>query len=186
MQDSYSGQMRDISPFMPPNFAELPKMDQRNALQAACDKVQPDRTKQGPVFTVGETLEIRGGKFKITRIELGHLRLKSLPLAILVALLFCTGLVIAQDVDEHPMRAALERWHEFYHTEIHKTITNNPALGMYLTDGMEMGANTRSMQLRYFDRKVCRLFAAISNAPTASNFVWQIDQWTTNSLPDHP
>jgi hypothetical protein len=49
-----------------------------------------------------------------------------------------------------------------------------------------MSMNTRSMQLDYFDRKVCRLFAAITDGPTASNFVWQVDQWTTNALPSHP
>lgn len=101
--------------------------------------------------------------------------------------LVCASLaIIAQDVDEQPMRKALIRWHDFYYVERHKAVTNNPAVGMYLSDGMEMGANTRSMQLDYFDRRVCRLFGSISNAQTASNFVWQVDQWTTNSLPDHP
>jgi hypothetical protein len=49
------------------------------ALQAAKDAVQPDRSRQGPVFFVGEELEIKGGRFQVTRIEPGHLRLKSLP-----------------------------------------------------------------------------------------------------------
>lgn len=48
-------------------------------IQAAQDAVQPDRSMQGPIFVVGEVLEIRGGKFQVTRIEPGHLRLKSLP-----------------------------------------------------------------------------------------------------------
>jgi hypothetical protein len=93
---------------------------------------------------------------------------------------------LAQEVDERPMRAALIRWHEFYHVERHKCDTNNPAVGLALTSGLEFKANTRSMQLDYFDRKVCRLFAAITDAPSASNFVWQIDKWTTNALPNHP
>jgi hypothetical protein len=105
----------------------------------------------------------------------------------LIALLSLMALLaLCQDVDEHPMRAALIRWHEFYHVERHKCETNNPALGMSLSASLEMTANTRSMQLDFFDRKVCRLFAGITDAPTASNFVWQIDQWTTNALPDHP
>jgi hypothetical protein len=102
-------------------------------------------------------------------------------------LVFLTALIIyAQDVDEKPMRAALIRWHEFYHVERHKCDTNNPALGLALTPTLEMVPNTRSMQLDYFDRKVCRQFAAISNAPTASNFVWQVNEWVTKPLPTHP
>lgn len=105
---------------------------------------------------------------------------------LLAATLLVTTLALAQDVDEHPMRAALIRWHEFYNVEHHKTDTNNPALGLAVTEGLEMVPNTRSMQLDYFDRKVCRQFAAITDGPSASNFVWQIDQWTTNPLPTHP
>lgn len=48
-------------------------------VQAAKDVVQPDRSRHGPVFFVGEVLEIKGGRFQVTRIEPGHLRLKSLP-----------------------------------------------------------------------------------------------------------
>lgn len=105
--------------------------------------------------------------------------------AVIAILLICS-VILAQDVDEHPMRAALIRWHEFYHVERHKCETNNPAVGLALTSSLEFQPNTRSMQLDYFDRKVCRLFAAITDGPTASNFVWQIDQWTTNTLPTRP
>lgn len=100
--------------------------------------------------------------------------------------LACAVACMAQDaVDETPMRDALDRWHEFYHAELHKCETINPALGLAF-DGYNMSANTRYSQLRYFDRKVCRLFAGITDGPTSSNFVWQVDQWTTNALPVHP
>lgn len=84
MQDLSSGEMRDLTPFLK-DIPTLPSgepaqcRELREKLQAACDAVQPDRTKQGPIFQVGEVLEIRGGKFQVTKIEPGHLRLKSLP-----------------------------------------------------------------------------------------------------------
>ncbi len=87
MQDLSTGEMRMLDPKF---FEGLEKAaspadkhqlchDLSARIQQACDAVQPDRSKQGPVFRVGEILEIRGGKFQITRIEPGHLRLKSLP-----------------------------------------------------------------------------------------------------------
>ena len=88
MQDLRSGEMRDLTPFLKDiltvNPEEIAKMDNRitelnAALQAAKDRVQPDRSAQGPVFVLGEVLDIRGGKFQVTKIEPGHMRLKSLP-----------------------------------------------------------------------------------------------------------
>jgi hypothetical protein len=84
MQDLSDGSMKDLTPFlkdMPDNspverLVGLSKLQDK--LQAACDAVQPDRSKQGPVFMVGEVLEIKGGRFQVTKIEPGHLRLKSL------------------------------------------------------------------------------------------------------------
>ena len=83
--------MRDLTPFlgdiptMPNPFGKdsqaftnrLKELEDK--LQQAKDAIQPDRSKQGPVFVVGEVLEIRGGRFQITRIEPGHIRLKGLP-----------------------------------------------------------------------------------------------------------
>ena len=66
-----AGSERSASDFVRYRFEE--------ELQKAKDAVQPDRAKQGPVFQVGEVLDIRGGKFQVTKIEPGHLRLKSLP-----------------------------------------------------------------------------------------------------------
>lgn len=88
MQDLSSGEMRDLTPFL----KDIPVVPQSEiaaqlanaqsrlnlALQEAKDAVQPDRQLQGPVFFVGETIEIKGGKFQVTRIEPGHMRLKSL------------------------------------------------------------------------------------------------------------
>lgn len=83
--------MRDLTPFM----KDIPELSPRENIEAAFkrltgleqqlqqakDAVQPDRSKQGPVFIVGEVLEIRGGRFQITKIEPGNLRLKGLPSA---------------------------------------------------------------------------------------------------------
>lgn len=88
MQDLSTGEMRDLTPFLkdiptvdPTAYNDLAAKlkEHEQQLQAAKDAVQPDRSKQGPVFAVGEVLEIKGGRFQITRIEPGHLRLKSLP-----------------------------------------------------------------------------------------------------------
>lgn len=105
---------------------------------------------------------------------------------ILIIIGLAGTILCAQEVDERPMRAALIQWHEFYHAERHKCETNNPAVGLALAPSLDFVANTRSMQLDYFDRKVCRQFAAISNAETASNFVTKVKQWTTTPLPEHP
>jgi hypothetical protein len=51
----------------------------RDAIQNACDAVEPDRAKQGPVFAVDEVVELKGRKFLVTKVEPGHLRLKGLP-----------------------------------------------------------------------------------------------------------
>jgi hypothetical protein len=89
MQDLSTGEMRDLTPFLkgvptlPPGESIAKFMAASAALDAALqkakDEVQPDRSKQGPVFAVGEVLEIRGGRFQVTKIEPGHLKLKSLP-----------------------------------------------------------------------------------------------------------
>lgn len=85
MQDLSDGSLRPLAskffegiPTLP---SGLPKdcRETRDAIQRACDEAQPDRAKQGPVFMLGEIIEIRGGRFQVTRIEPGHLRLKSLP-----------------------------------------------------------------------------------------------------------
>lgn len=52
----------------------------REAIQSACDAVEPDRAKQGPVFVQDEVVELKGRKFLVTKVEPGHLRLKGLPL----------------------------------------------------------------------------------------------------------
>lgn len=88
MQDLSTGKLKPLSAEF---FKDLPVVaspfglkykegkELAERIQKACDAVQPDRSKQGPVFVVGEVLEIRGGRFQVTRIEPGHLRLKSLP-----------------------------------------------------------------------------------------------------------
>jgi hypothetical protein len=50
-----------------------------NELQKAKDEAIPVRDNQGPVFSVGEILEIRGGKFKVHAISDRRIYLDSLP-----------------------------------------------------------------------------------------------------------
>jgi hypothetical protein len=85
-----AGQMRELPaeffkgiPVAPNPFTGRPEPQRgkplREAIQNACDAVEPDRSKQGPVFAVDEVVELKGRKFLITKIEPGHLRLKGLP-----------------------------------------------------------------------------------------------------------
>lgn len=62
-------------------FKALPARQQREVLQAAADRVIPDRRHQGPVFLVGEELEIRGGKFRVLSLnpKRGTITFESLP-----------------------------------------------------------------------------------------------------------
>lgn len=53
--------------------------EQLAQLQRVKDEVIPERANQGPIFSVGEVVHVKGGQFQITRIEPGHMRLKSLP-----------------------------------------------------------------------------------------------------------
>ena len=47
-------------------------------LQAAKDAALPDRSRQGPVFRIGEVLEIRGGKFRVVRLKRQGIVLKGI------------------------------------------------------------------------------------------------------------
>ena len=71
--------MLDLRPFLENIATDATAFERRKALDAACEKAEPDPRKRGPVFEVGEVLEIKGGRFQVTRIEPGHLRLKGLP-----------------------------------------------------------------------------------------------------------
>lgn len=48
-------------------------------LQAAKDEAVPNREHQGPVFYVGQELEIDGGKFRVHNFGKRFLMLESLP-----------------------------------------------------------------------------------------------------------
>jgi len=51
----------------------------QDELQKAKDKAVPNREHQGPVFTIGEVLEIRGGKFRVHAITEKRIYLDSIP-----------------------------------------------------------------------------------------------------------
>ena len=79
MQDLKTGELRDISSFVEKLATDTTAFERRQALDRACAAAEPDPKRRGPVFELGEVLEIRGGRFQVTKIEPGHLRLKSLP-----------------------------------------------------------------------------------------------------------
>lgn len=83
MQDLSTGELKElpIPPELLERFDTLSERIQREALQAAADRVIPDRRDQGPVFLLGETLEIRGGRFRVFSLnpKKGTITLQSLP-----------------------------------------------------------------------------------------------------------
>jgi len=74
MQDLSTGELRPLAPKF---FEHIPPSAE--ALQAAKDDAQPDRTKHGPVFFVGEELEIKGGRFRVHAMAGTRMYLDSLP-----------------------------------------------------------------------------------------------------------
>lgn len=57
---------------------ELYKDELKEKLQKAKDEVQPDRTKQGPVYYVGQNVICEGGRFRISSIGKNKLVLKGI------------------------------------------------------------------------------------------------------------
>lgn len=53
--------------------------ESEDRLQKAKDEAIPNREHQGPVFTIGEVLEIRGGKFRVNGITRKRIYLDSIP-----------------------------------------------------------------------------------------------------------
>ena len=70
MQDLSTGQMIPVDS---ERFA-----NDRESQQRAKDAAIPIRENQGPVFGIGETLEIRGGKFRVHAIAGKRIYLDSL------------------------------------------------------------------------------------------------------------
>ena len=48
-------------------------------LMHAADTAIPDKSRHGPIFTVGEIVWLRGGKFEIAEITTDGIKLKGLP-----------------------------------------------------------------------------------------------------------
>lgn len=77
MQNTHTGDLVQLSPEAMKAYAELgnPESD----LQSVKDAAIPNREHQGPVFAVGEILEIKGGKLRVNGISRKRLYLDSLP-----------------------------------------------------------------------------------------------------------
>lgn len=86
MQDLSTGELKPIfldafkeaipnQAFEP--FEQLEKL--KDSLQASKDSVIPIRENQGPVFCIGEIIEVKGGKFKVSGITSKRIYLDSLP-----------------------------------------------------------------------------------------------------------
>jgi len=81
MQDLETGEMIPLDPARMKLVEELSgEIDRQDkAFAKAKDAAIPDRTRQGPVFSVGEELMIKGGRFKVHAISGKRLYLDSLP-----------------------------------------------------------------------------------------------------------
>jgi len=69
MQDLSTGELKQLDPKFFEGMEKLTGFEQRQRLQAAADQAIPDRRNQGPVFFLGEEIEIRGGRFKVLSIN---------------------------------------------------------------------------------------------------------------------
>lgn len=78
MQDTSNGAMINLDSFMPPTPQGATPSEFQRAMERAGEKAIPNPEHRGPTFFVGEILDIKGGRFQITRIEPGHMRLKGL------------------------------------------------------------------------------------------------------------
>ena len=80
MQDLESGDMVPIDPKLLERFGVNPELGELDRqLQAAKDATIPERKNQGPIFSVGEELEIRGGRFRVHAITEKRIYLDCLP-----------------------------------------------------------------------------------------------------------
>jgi uncharacterized Zn finger protein len=89
MQDLTTGEMRPLPPELMKMVEEMEVKEQKpfwekigeldEKLQRAKDAAIPQRENQGPIFSVGEVLEIRGGKFRVHAITDKRIYLYSLP-----------------------------------------------------------------------------------------------------------
>jgi len=71
--------MHDISQFVAALPENATARQMREALDRGCEVVQPDPALRGPVFEVGEIIEIRGGKFKVHAIGRNGITLHGVP-----------------------------------------------------------------------------------------------------------
>jgi len=76
MQDLRTGELRALPPDFAKLVAEMPKS--ADAIQQMKDAVIPNRADQGPVFSVGEEVSVKGGRFKVHAIQGRRLYLDSL------------------------------------------------------------------------------------------------------------
>ena len=107
-----------------------------------------------------------------------------LTIAISVLTTLCFGQGVS-DEGQRQARQAIDRWEDFFIVEMVKAKTNNYAVGLAM-DNWSFTANTRTMQLRYFERKAHRDYWAITNDIGCSNLFYEVEQWTTKPLPTSP
>ena len=75
MQDRDTGEMMALNS---KQFQKEAKNDLAEALKNEADRILP-KNRQGPIFQVGEELEIKGGRFRIRSIGKEGMALVSLP-----------------------------------------------------------------------------------------------------------
>lgn len=113
MQNSYTGEIipldvfRDAVPTKTFRDAFEEMEEKKRLIQEAADRAIPNRDHQGPVFEVGEVIEIKGGKFRVNGFSRKRLYLDSLPFVILMALaLLYTGCASTGGISASQIAAA--------------------------------------------------------------------------------
>lgn len=86
MQDLSTGEMRELNDAqlqMVKDAIPVERLEQlgefERRIQALKDAAIPQRENQGPIFAVGEVIEIRGGRFRVHAITDKRIYLDSLP-----------------------------------------------------------------------------------------------------------
>lgn len=88
MQDLQDGTMREIDPRFLEGIEKLESTaapflqrigELNEKIQQAKDATIPERERQGPIFAIGEIIDIRGGKFRVHAISGKRIYLDSIP-----------------------------------------------------------------------------------------------------------
>jgi hypothetical protein len=93
-----------------------------------------------------------------------------------------TGYKYGGEVESRALRSEVYKWEDFFVRQIQ---TEDKAVSMALSPGLDMHANTKHEALRYFNHRVECLAWCVTNQQQAVEFTNIVERWMTN-LPTGP